>query len=62
MDADERRLELDQITEKIIGCCYRLGNSLGPRFLEKVYQSTLAHELKKTGLGDYLCSSAVPRN
>jgi GxxExxY protein len=50
MNADERRLELDGITEKIIGCAYTVGNALGNGFLEKVYENALAHELRKTGL------------
>lgn len=50
MNADERRSELDGITEKIIGCAYAVGNELGPGFLEKVYENALAHELQKAGL------------
>ncbi len=50
MDADKRRLELDGITEKIIGCAYTVGNGLGSGFLEKVYENALAHELRKAGL------------
>jgi GxxExxY protein len=43
--------QLNQITEKIIGCAFKVGNALGPGFLEKVYENALAHELKKAGLG-----------
>ena len=50
MDADERRLRLDQITEKIIGCVHQVSNVLGPGFLEKVYENALAIELRQTGL------------
>jgi GxxExxY protein len=50
MNADERRWELNQITEKIIGCAFTVGNKLGSRFLEKVYENALAHELRKAGL------------
>lgn len=51
MDIDEtRRLELNKITERIIGCVYMVGNTLGNGFLEKVYENTLAHELRKAGL------------
>src|SRR5437016_2006030 len=50
MNADERRLELDGITEKVIGCAYAVGNVLGNGFLEKVYENALAHELGKAGL------------
>jgi GxxExxY protein len=50
MDADGRRLELDQITRRIIGCAYSVANELGPGFLEKVYENALAYELRKAGL------------
>lgn len=39
MNADERRKEFDRITEKIIGCIYKVGNKLGSGFLEKVYEN-----------------------
>ena len=39
MDADERRLELDKVTERVIGCAYTAGNTLGTGFLEKVYEN-----------------------
>jgi GxxExxY protein len=50
MDADERRLRLDQITEKIIGCVHQVSNILGPGFLEKVYENALAVELRQLNL------------
>src|ERR1700690_1133040 len=37
-------------TEKIIGCAYRVSNSLGIGFGEKVYENALAHEIQKSGL------------
>jgi GxxExxY protein len=42
--------ELNAITERIIGCAYKVGNTLGAGFLEKVYENALAHELRKNGL------------
>ena len=48
MNAD-RELPLNEITERIIGCAYVVANSLGSRFLEKVYENALAHELRKAG-------------
>jgi len=48
MNTDEHGL--NSITEKVIGCAYRVANGLGPGFLEKVYENALAHELKKTGV------------
>jgi GxxExxY protein len=47
MDTDEHRL--NEITERIIKCVYVVANTLGSRFLEKVYENALAHELKKSG-------------
>ncbi len=42
--------EINRITEKIIGCAYRVSNTLGSGFLEKVYENALAYELNKSGL------------
>lgn len=42
--------EMNQITEKVIGCAYKVSNRLGTGFLEKVYENALAHEIKKAGL------------
>jgi GxxExxY protein len=47
MHADARRL--DEITERVIGCAYAVANTLGPGFLEKVYENALAYELRKAG-------------
>ena len=40
-------MELEQLTERIIGCAYTVANTLGNGFLERVYENALAHELKK---------------
>lgn len=48
MDTDAHGLNL--LTEKIIGCAYKVSNELGCGFLEKVYENALAHELRKAGL------------
>jgi len=50
MNTDERRFELNEITEKIIGCAFKVGNSLGYGLLEKVYENALVYELRKTGM------------
>ena len=42
--------ELNQITEKVIGCAFTVANTLGTGFLEKVYENALAHEVQKVGL------------
>ena len=43
-------MEDQELTEKIIGCAMRVHSTLGPGFLESVYQNALAHELRKAGL------------
>jgi GxxExxY protein len=48
MDTDAHGLNL--LTEKIIGCAYKVSNELGCGFLEKVYENALAHELRKADL------------
>ena len=42
--------ELDAISEKIIGAAYKVSNTLGAGFLEKVYENALVHQLKKDGM------------
>ncbi len=41
---------LNALTEKIIGCAFKVSNTLGCGFLEKVYENALVHELRKHGL------------
>ena len=38
------------LSERILGCCIRVHRSLGPGFLEKIYEEALAIELTKAGL------------
>jgi GxxExxY protein len=38
------------LTQKIIGCAFKVHNALGPGFLEKVYENSLRIELEKLGL------------
>jgi GxxExxY protein len=40
----------DNVSERILGCAFKVANTLGPGFLEKVYENALAHELRKAGL------------
>ena len=40
----------DRLSERIIGCAFRVMNTLGSGFLEKVYENALAHELRKAGI------------
>jgi GxxExxY protein len=39
-----------ELTEKIIGCAYRVYNTMGYGFLESVYEKCLVLELRKAGL------------
>jgi GxxExxY protein len=48
MNADENRL--NEITERVIGCAYVVANTLGTGFVEKVYENSLAYELRKAGV------------
>jgi GxxExxY protein len=42
--------EINKITEIIIGCAYKVSNTLGSGFLEKVYENAIAYELTQAGL------------
>ena len=39
----------DEMTGKIIKCAYKVHNTLGAGFLEKVYENAMAIELRKNG-------------
>jgi GxxExxY protein len=43
-------MQYEELTEKVIGCAIIVHRTLGPGFLESVYQNALAHELRKAGL------------
>ncbi len=43
-------MEYRDLTEKIIGCAYRVYNTMGFGFLESVYEKCLLMELLKEGL------------
>lgn len=42
--------EINELTEKIIGCAIVVSRSLGPGFLEKVYENALCIELRRASL------------
>ena len=50
MHTDKHRWETNQITEAVIGAAYKIANTLGSGFLEKVYENALAVEIRKSGL------------
>ena len=43
-------MEINTLTEQIIGCAIKVHRNLGPGFLESVYQAALAHELRLAGI------------
>ncbi|NOY40282.1 MAG: GxxExxY protein [Planctomycetes bacterium] len=43
-------MQYQELTEKIIGCAYRVHNAMGFGFLESVYEKCLLIELRKLGL------------
>jgi GxxExxY protein len=43
-------MEYIELTEKIIGCAYRVYNKMGFGFLESVYEKCMLIELRKTNL------------
>lgn len=42
--------QMDKLTERIIGCVIKVHQTLGPGFLETIYQRALVLELKKAML------------
>jgi GxxExxY protein len=48
-EASSNGVPSSEVTEKVIGCAYKVSNALGCGFLEKVYENALAHELRKAG-------------
>ena len=43
-------VQMNAVTERIIGCAFRVSNGLGCGFLEKVYERALLRELALRGL------------
>jgi len=50
MDFEMEEYKHKELTEKIIGCFYRVYNTLGSGFLEKIYENALALEFSEVGL------------
>lgn len=43
-------MEFEALTEKIIGCAYRVYNAMGYGYLESVYEKCMEIELRKLGI------------
>jgi len=41
---------IDEITERVIACCFKVHKALGSGFLEKVYENALVIELFNSGM------------
>ncbi len=52
-------MELNEVTEKIIGCAINVHRALGPGLLESTYEVCLVHEISKAGL-DVRSQVALP--
>ncbi len=50
MDADNKRLVLDDLTERVLGAVFEVQNTLGCGFLEIVYERALIRELQLLGI------------
>ena len=42
----KRKLEFDELSNKVIGCAIEVHKNLGPGLLESTYEQCLAHQLK----------------
>jgi GxxExxY protein len=52
-------MELNDLTEKIIGCAITVHRALGPGLIESAYEVCLAHEINKQGF-DVQTQVALP--
>ena len=43
-------MEINDLTRNVIGSAYKVHNTLGPGFLEKVYENALKLELARLGI------------
>jgi len=50
LNKNTEETESGSITQAIIGCAYKVANTLGSGFLEKVYENALFYEIQKAGL------------
>lgn len=47
---DNAKMSLNRLTEIVIGLAIKVHRTLGPGFLESVYQAALAYELERAGI------------
>ena len=50
MDSTRQKMELNEISKKIIGAAIQVHRTLGPGLLESTYEACLKYELEKQGL------------
>ena len=50
--AEDAEMELNKLTEQIIGAAIEVHKALGPGLLESAYEECLAHEMRLRGAGD----------
>lgn len=43
-------MDIDRVTETVIGCAFKVYNTLGDGFLESIYENSMMIELRKSGL------------
>lgn len=43
-------MDINDITERILQCAFKVHSELGPGFLESAYEACLFYEIKKLGL------------
>ena len=49
-DGETRRMEFDELSNRVIGCAIEVHRELGPGLLESTYEQCLAHELNLKGI------------
>lgn len=49
-DGEQSARPSPELTERIIGCAFKVSNTLGSGYIEKVYENAFAYELRKAGL------------
>lgn len=49
-DSKKCNMEINQITQKIIGCAIEVHRNLGPGLLESAYEECLLYEIRNAGL------------